>query len=356
MCSGGGAQRCLQRLFDFRVSRELNDAPVTLPKRRRRPAPRQNLLSHFWWSRGTQRRTQVLFGFSRTQDDSAALFTCRLRVAPPLQFLSHFWLPADKATCYRSCKPSTRRIHPQPLFNIGGSRDPPHVGAPPNFNYLFGGPADHSTRILIAPRPFYIKSIYRRPANPDSCAFRPPPISRLRFWTCHEPLDRSPVSFGHLILITQTTRTARSLTRRCCLHYLSTSRAQRHIRVNSHASFICIFGSPALSTRVGERVSGAPPCVDYYSIFHVLATAAWRFRMPSSSSYIFELFTSAFDALGRAINVPPSTFKPGIWRSREQLRSRYFKFHPTNIIYHAFAPSSCVHALWRRRIAESIVF
>ncbi|KAJ6576701.1 hypothetical protein DFH09DRAFT_1452413 [Mycena vulgaris] len=92
MACGGGAQRCLQRLFDVRVSREFNDAPFALQTRRRRPVPPQNLLSHFWWFRGAQRRTQVLLGFPRTQDASAALLTRRRRVGPPLQFYYNFWV------------------------------------------------------------------------------------------------------------------------------------------------------------------------------------------------------------------------------------------------------------------------
>ncbi|KAJ6471671.1 hypothetical protein DFH09DRAFT_1344123 [Mycena vulgaris] len=54
-------------------------------------SPRRNALRTPQRARGGRLRTQVPFGFSRTQDASATLHTRRRRVALPLQFLSHFW-------------------------------------------------------------------------------------------------------------------------------------------------------------------------------------------------------------------------------------------------------------------------
>ncbi|KAJ6576692.1 hypothetical protein DFH09DRAFT_1452389 [Mycena vulgaris] len=302
MACGGGAQRCLQRLFDVRVSRELNDVPFAFPTRRRRAAMPPSLFLHFWWSCGAQRRTQVLFGFPRTQDVSAVLHTRRRRVPPPPQFLSHFWAsrrhgymlqnhtlaliarsaafgvysmsesptslttrpsrsrrvggaqrrariycrifggPAARSAVLKSYsasrEPKTRparstRVggavprtrlgvtacgggaqrclwflfdvrashepndaHPQSLFNVGASRNPPVrarcVGAPPNFNYFFGGPADQSPRdhfITNQSRPLTRRRCLRLPVSPKTHTAGLSRTFYLDFWRSRDRRD-----------------------------------------------------------------------------------------------------------------------------------------------------------------------
>ncbi|KAJ6576697.1 hypothetical protein DFH09DRAFT_1452400 [Mycena vulgaris] len=385
MACGGGAQRCLQRLFDVRVSRELNDAPFAFPTRRRRAATPPNLFFTFLvvlrrvapysspirlaanprrvrrapHTSPTRTAAAAVFitflGFPQTwlhvteshsafsvysMSESPASLTTRpsrsRRVGGaqrcPRIYSCIFGGPATRSAVLKSYsasrEPKTRPARSAAptifitflgvsrtrlrvtacggraqrclwfLFNVRASREPndasvalprcrQRVAPPPrNFYYIFEGPADHLTCRVIARRPFYEKSMYWRPANPDTRALRPP-----RFLN---------YVFG---LATNRRVTARPLTRRRCLHLVHRLPAnpKTHTAGLSRKFYLDFWRSrDAPSRRDALAVAAAAS--------HRSGILNFGFGLPVSAAiFLFWIWYSREQglALRRAINAPP---------------------------------------------------